>query len=606
MPGHGTARGGVWYPECMFWLIYLLSAILCIWGGCLLARVIANRLELGLFRRKQRKEAVEAAGASSGTTASAAGMPEVKKRSGWWTAVGVGVLALGGGVTFVSDAAMADISGSSLVSQNDITGSLLVAVFVMSLGLSGGLVVVGWRFDPSLGRRRCPKCWYDLSATKGLLCTECGNEVSSERQLRRSRRSRLTMVMALLPILLVPIVQRGLYTWKVGWVGLLPTSVMVIAWEWLPDDIVGAQSSQFGWGTGARGTLFDRVDKNEMWEWQRALLKWRLANVVHSSDDVRTIHRAICLHELGGRSDLDIQSPLATRFDELAAKADWSDPASLPGLSWLVSSLDYARTAELSAAGRQALLANCQKLLPHVARTLTRPDDNAMFVLTDARVFPLLTESEAIDLEHWLVDTSTTGWVRDRIARCMAKGGGPRSVRVTKAVLESVTTRVQGEALRGLCTTSESEPIALIAEHIRTADAKAVDSIVSLLAYTDDEHIQQAIATRFSIDGFMSPEFRRTLTMTLQSGMWRFRFDDLLLKGLERGLRHPDEKLVVSTLQFVIPHERLWRSLRTPLEDIVRDKSPGDAVDLSRSLLQRLDSLPVPATRDDGLTRQPP
>lgn len=56
--------------------------------------------------------------------------------------------------------------------------------------LIGG-VFVAWRFgwrDAEKGTRRCPKCWYDLGATAGLQCPECGNAVAKESKLLRSRR----------------------------------------------------------------------------------------------------------------------------------------------------------------------------------------------------------------------------------------------------------------------------------------------------------------------------------------------------------------------------------------------------------------------------------
>ncbi len=36
--------------------------------------------------------------------------------------------------------------------------------------------------------RRCPRCWYDMSAVAGLRCPECGREAERERTLHRSRR----------------------------------------------------------------------------------------------------------------------------------------------------------------------------------------------------------------------------------------------------------------------------------------------------------------------------------------------------------------------------------------------------------------------------------
>jgi hypothetical protein len=43
--------------------------------------------------------------------------------------------------------------------------------------------------DRSNGRRRCPRCWHDMTASLDLRCTECGHASRSERDLFRTRRS---------------------------------------------------------------------------------------------------------------------------------------------------------------------------------------------------------------------------------------------------------------------------------------------------------------------------------------------------------------------------------------------------------------------------------
>lgn len=52
------------------------------------------------------------------------------------------------------------------------------------------LAVIGWCIagDRARGRRRCPKCWHDLSATPGLTCSECGFTAHDETDLHRTRR----------------------------------------------------------------------------------------------------------------------------------------------------------------------------------------------------------------------------------------------------------------------------------------------------------------------------------------------------------------------------------------------------------------------------------
>jgi HEAT repeat protein len=52
-----------------------------------------------------------------------------------------------------------------------------------------GAAVFAWSlfWDRARGRRRCPKCWYDMPGGIGT-CPECGRTITHERQLRRTRR----------------------------------------------------------------------------------------------------------------------------------------------------------------------------------------------------------------------------------------------------------------------------------------------------------------------------------------------------------------------------------------------------------------------------------
>src|SRR5688572_6406393 len=59
-----------------------------------------------------------------------------------------------------------------------------------SLLALAGVTLFIWAvwWDRSRGRRRCPRCWYDLGGVSGVVCPECGRTARSERRLTRTRR----------------------------------------------------------------------------------------------------------------------------------------------------------------------------------------------------------------------------------------------------------------------------------------------------------------------------------------------------------------------------------------------------------------------------------
>lgn len=70
-----------------------------------------------------------------------------------------------------------------------------------------GLALLVWALigDRSRGRKRCPKCWYDMSSTPrreegefvGWVCPECGRRTIADRDMFRSRRQLWKLALAL-------------------------------------------------------------------------------------------------------------------------------------------------------------------------------------------------------------------------------------------------------------------------------------------------------------------------------------------------------------------------------------------------------------------------
>ena len=65
-------------------------------------------------------------------------------------------------------------------------------LFWLAGGLLGiaGLWLAYWSLlsDRAKGRKRCPKCWYNMQGAEGLRCPECGQTAKGERKLLKTRR----------------------------------------------------------------------------------------------------------------------------------------------------------------------------------------------------------------------------------------------------------------------------------------------------------------------------------------------------------------------------------------------------------------------------------
>lgn len=62
----------------------------------------------------------------------------------------------------------------------------IVGIVLAVLAAIGLLIAV--YADRSKGRRRCPRCWFDMSATRSLLCPECGRTHKHEGRMYLTRR----------------------------------------------------------------------------------------------------------------------------------------------------------------------------------------------------------------------------------------------------------------------------------------------------------------------------------------------------------------------------------------------------------------------------------
>lgn len=65
------------------------------------------------------------------------------------------------------------------------TGLIAGAFLILAV-----ITIKAWWGDGRTDLRRCPRCWYDLSATTSKQCSECGHEARRESELFQRRGSR--------------------------------------------------------------------------------------------------------------------------------------------------------------------------------------------------------------------------------------------------------------------------------------------------------------------------------------------------------------------------------------------------------------------------------
>lgn len=80
--------------------------------------------------------------------------------------------------------------------------------------------------DRPKGKRRCGKCWYDMTGVPGLTCPECGRTHKDERRLHKRRRHKRIAALGLMTLLLSLAVAATPRVSQRGVLGSLPTIVI--------------------------------------------------------------------------------------------------------------------------------------------------------------------------------------------------------------------------------------------------------------------------------------------------------------------------------------------------------------------------------------------
>jgi hypothetical protein len=153
------------------------------------------------------------------------------------------------------------------------------AVAVLGLLLALGALLAGWRFDASRGRRRCRRCWKELTDRSSLRCPACACTARGERSLHRTRRSPVLIALglaALAPTYVASVVPK---VRTMGPNAAVPTGALVAAWPWLPPAL--------------QGELGSGKTNRQLSGWQSGLLRWQCGRVIGRSADVELVKRAV-------------------------------------------------------------------------------------------------------------------------------------------------------------------------------------------------------------------------------------------------------------------------------------------------------------------------
>lgn len=193
-----------------------------------------------------------------------------------------------------------------------------------------GVAVVLWallgdRLLKGHTKRRCPKCWHDLSATPGLTCPECGKTARSEARLFRSRKRRRLAAAGVVGVVLgtgaIALPQlRGPY-----WPLLLPTPVLAAVWPEVgvaEDSFLRAYATEDRLGTGTKSGL------------SALALRWSTGRVLRS--DLRGPRESLALSMLA-KAGLRSEAADATVDRVFALNASDSQPR--PSLGELQNSV---------------------------------------------------------------------------------------------------------------------------------------------------------------------------------------------------------------------------------------------------------------------------
>lgn len=270
------------------------------------------------------------------------------------------------------------------------------------LGIAATVMLVRALFaDRSRGRRRCPKCWYDMSGvSQSLQCPECGCASRHEHHFARTRR-HWWRVLACIVFLVLPGTHLILHPFvrERGWIGLLPDAAVIA--------MIGTSQTQPACNE-LIGRIFTRDFSKSQWQSiaQRCIAvaksdastanrnaAWTFLDIGCSLQNARevvlTIAAGLCVVEGDGMSMLDSLVACNARAVKEESLLRWlksADPADRQYAAILLAACDLG-FRNLGPAMVEARFEKDPAVRPFIIRALAATnsyDPNVALMLADA------------------------------------------------------------------------------------------------------------------------------------------------------------------------------------------------------------------------------
>ena len=405
--------------------------------------------------------------------------------------------------------------------------------------------------DRSKGRRRCPKCWYDMSVAESLRCPECGNDAKRAADLLQTRRRWKGLWFCLLVFLTAGLLSIQPKVQQDGWVSVMPKTALILCLRLGNTQALFAeldrrtQINVSEFNTYFPGMLV--TDPESLYQWQ-----WRLvgnACVELKKGDTDILDRQLLLEWLH-RASTHVTGEDADRF--FRATLSFLGDAD-PGIR---------RTAAIYCADARSpeiALESIRQLLDDPIKQVRIGAISGLWVLGhySSAPVPLLVEALKDD------DGEVRGHAAASLGSIAEYGEEPTEVFETLVDIyrSDSDVRVQAQALSALCMfeSQRARAYEFMREAFRSTESALREEAISSLTMMDQ--FDEAFDLQFALKGLNdeSPDVRFYAAWLLER---RVSTESLRpYQELLRGFAESDDENVRRAVRHQL------RPIQDPIED---------------------------------------